>query len=210
MNSLYNVNRELLETAPYTIDTRNRELKNCLNGRPRNAIFRDDRFKDSPNRRKRKTRLAFGTEDKKGWATKLLEALDEPYFYTLYPHIHLEFPDCYREPFIIFRHLPVYQLKERLKELLLLPFYFKFEIGISADLHIHVMANKNSGLLDIPRTGNVVKEVYDFKGLVSYLSKPKIAYTTEHESLLEKEKSRLVRGGQKQFPNTSGTFGLSR
>lgn len=210
MNSRYNENKELSKAVPYSIGISSREMINGLRGKPKDAVFRDDIFKDSPNRRQRKVKLAFGTEDKKSWAAKLYEALDEPYFYTLHPHTHLGFPDSYREPFMIFRDCAVEQLKQRLKELLLPPFYFKFEIGESGNLHVHVIANKNAGLMHIPRTGNVIKKVYDYPRLISYLSKPKIAYTAEHEQLLAKEKSRLRNQGQKCFPKISGTYGLTR
>lgn len=202
--------KELENLTPSVNDIRSDELKCILYGKPRGTIFRDDIFKDSLNRRQRRAKQAFDTKEKKGWAVKLFEVLDEPYFYTLLPNTHLGFNKEYRNAFYIFRALPIAQMKLRVKELLNEPFYYKFEVGESGSLHIHLIANKEAGLSEISRNGRVIKEVSNKVGLVEYLSKPRLSYSPTMEVLLKREKYRLRKQGQKRFSKTSGTYGLRK
>ena len=171
--------------------------------------YKPDEFKDSPYRRARATKRAFGYGD--GWASRLFMDLEDPYQYSLHP-THLGMEARYNHHLNIFRHLSVAQIIEQLKQLIEPPFHYKFEVGKGWDdhlprLHFHLIADGSAGLLDIPRTGQLIKPiptVQDFENVVSYLSKPKLAHTPELEQALKAERKRLRLSGQKRFPRTAG------
>lgn len=167
-------------------------------------------FKDSKNRRKRKAHKAFN-----GWATILQNSLIEPFHYTLYPS-HLGFNSCYNHYLNIFRWLQISQLVKKIREEFKPPFYYKFEVCEGTEisepwLHCHLVAEKDAGLIHLPRTikkshqdkGGLVTSVYDYQGLIEYLSKPKLARSPELEKALFDEKLRLMTLQTNRFPKTS-------
>lgn len=168
--------------------------------------FKPDEFKDSPNRRARAINQAFG--DGAGWASRLFMDLEDPHLYSLRA-VHIGMSSRYEHYLNIFRYLPVQQVIAKLKKIISSPFYYKFEVGKGWDdnlprLHFHLIANGDAGLLDISRTGELIKipTLEDFERVIGYLSKPKLAYTPELEQALKTERERL--SGKTRFPRTAG------
>lgn len=113
-------------------------------------------------------------------------------------------PKKYSNPIVIFRCLAVKQIIFKLKELFNPPFYYKLEVGKAEKLHIHLIAEKDAGLNELPRKTERIKEGYNFEGLVRYLSKPNVAYSEQSLNYFQTEKRRLNKLGRKRFPRTSG------
>lgn len=179
---------------------------------PNQQKYIDDRFKDTPKRRERASQRAFGLGD--GWASRLLMELEEPYFYSLHMY-HLDLPETYTNPAIVFRELPTKQIIHRIKDCFIAPYYYKLEVSkgsqntSSPKLHVHLIANKDAGLLKLPRDGQMIKpipSIEDYERVVKYLCKPKLGDSEEVRQILDKERKRLARLPSRSFPRTSGVI----
>lgn len=116
----------------------------------------------------------------------------------------------YENPRAMFRWLIVNQIRFTLRGLLIAPFYFRLEVGKQRmsdklpRLHVHILAERDAGLITISRKGQVIKPIDDFIGIMEYLSKPNLAYSEQLEIILKEEKLRLKKLGQTRFPSSSG------
>ncbi len=105
--------------------------------------------------------------------TRLFGSLDRPHLYTLHTS-HLGLPPEYGDPQSYFYDRALIDgWKSRLKEKLSGTYFWRLEVA--SRIHVHLIAAHDAGLLDLPRTGEVVKPVKpgtELK-LVTYLCKPR-------------------------------------
>ncbi len=118
-------------------------------------------------------------------AYRLFYELSEPfetYFYSLRHH-HLELDRELAASRNLYDHEAIKLWKEQLKQAMDAPYFYKFEVGQRKDgslgkLHVHLVADIDAGLLDIPRDGEIIKPISSFEDygrVLRYLLKPPVA-----------------------------------
>ncbi len=127
-------------------------------------------FIHSSKRISSQTNRAFADD---GPATALFAALAAPYLFTLYGE-QLGIPVKCRHARCIRSREALKVWRNALREHFRGCYLFKFEVGLDSDMmHVHVVTDRNAGLLEMPRFNNpACKPVSDPKGIIRYLEKP--------------------------------------
>lgn len=114
--------------------------------------------------------------------TRLFGSLDQPHLYTLHAE-HLDLPPVYGNSTSFQYHRELINAwKDALKEKFNGTYFWRLEIA--SRIHVHVIASHDAGLLDLPRTGEIVKPIKpgtELK-LVAYLCKPRATSSPENLS----------------------------
>ncbi len=145
----------------------------------------------------------------------------EPYHYSLRHH-HLKIDKEMAASKYLYDHLIIKSWKIQIRLLIDPPYFFKFEVGTDKDgtlslLHLHLIADVDAGLLEIPRTSKseIIKpitDLADFRRRLLYLFKPGVEKSPEAvveylEAIkrIKEENARLPKSKQrKQLPQISG------
>ena len=160
-------------------------------------------FVESSKRISSQTNRSFAED---GPATALFKILLTPYLYTLYGK-HLGIPQKYRHARSIRNKNALRVWREALQKHFLGAFLYKFEVGLESDeIHVHVVADKYAGLLELARGNNeACKPVTDSKGLIRYLEKPP-CYPIKKR--VREYARALAKAKGSKLPKVSGYVGL--
>jgi hypothetical protein len=150
-------------------------------------------------------------------ALKLFRELSdpfEPYFYSLRHH-HLQLESDLAASKNLYDHKAIKLWKEHLKQAVDAPYFYKFEVGQNRDgslgkLHVHLVADVDAGLLDIPRDGEIIKPIPSFEDygrVMRYLLKPPVTSSTAGKAeylkaliRIQRENTVLPRSKQRRGP----------
>jgi hypothetical protein len=158
------------------------------------------------DRRHIKLQRAFGSG--RGWAVRLGSTVDPAHYSIHAPRLGL--PDACADPARLFDPANIRLWKGAIRECFSGPLYWTLELG-NDRVHPHVIADVDAGLLELPRTGEIVKPCADYlPQLVRYLSGP-LEYNARNLALwLEaKRRGKLPRlSGTMRLPN-KGTWNQS-
>lgn len=144
--------------------------------------------------------------DGQGAASRLAAVTDELHLYTLHT-AHLGLSERLAAPTGIYRHKTVTVWREAISEAFTGAYWWRIEAGTEGRLHVHVMADRDAGPVDLVRGGECCKPVHDLPGLLRYLAKPVVLPTDEALAVYRKAKARARKQG-KQLPRTSGYIGI--
>lgn len=160
-------------------------------------------FIDSNKRISSQANRAFAPD---GPATILFALLRSPYFYTLFGE-QLEVAVKYRHARCIRNGKALDVWRKALRKRFGGCYLYKFEVGLESDvIHVHVVAEKYAGLLELSRVDNqACKPVTDPKGLIDYLEKPP-CYPIR-KRVKEYNRAKSIAGSSKP-PKVSGYVGL--
>lgn len=134
--------------------------------------FLPDRFVNSKRQNKIKARKEVL---KGGLFTQFIAEPINHYFYSLHLYEHFGLPKSDEEEYLIYDHKHLNILKHILAKHFQKPYYYCFQVGIEGRLHVHLIADKYAGLLDLKRDTEVIKPVYDFAGLLAYFYEPPVS-----------------------------------
>lgn len=160
-------------------------------------------FVDSSKRISSQTNRAFADD---GPATALFAALAAPYLFTLYGE-QLGIPIKYRHARCIRSRKALKVWRDAQQGRLKGCYLYKFEVGLESDeMHVHVVADRDAGFLELPRFNNpACKPVTDARGLIRYLEKPPCYRIYKRV----KEYHRALKGAEgSKLPKVSGYVGL--
>jgi hypothetical protein len=121
----------------------------------------------------------------------------------------------------LYDHLVIKAWKLRIRQFIEPPYFFKFEVGDEdengelGDLHVHLIADVDAGLLWIRRGGKVIRpitDLADFRRRLIYLYKSAARKSQQAEAeyfealkRISEENTRLPKSKQRrQPPQTSG------
>jgi hypothetical protein len=144
--------------------------------------------------------------DGQGAASRLEAVTDELHLYTLHAE-HLSLHERLAKPSGIYQHKTVAAWREAVSGAFSGAYWWRIEAGAEGRLHVHVIADKSAGPVDLVRGGECCKPVYDLPGLLRYLAKPVVLPSHEALAVYRKAKARVRRQG-KQLPRTSGYVGI--
>jgi hypothetical protein len=137
--------------------------------------------------------------------TRLFESLDRPHLYTLHAE-HLDLPPEYGRPHNFYDRAIIDGWKNALKKEFSGAFFWC--LHLASRIHCHVIADGSAGLLNLSRTGEIIKPITqtgkDAMRVVTYLCKPKSTSTVPHLSQWIQAK----REYNNNLPKMQGHFGL--
>jgi hypothetical protein len=141
-----------------------------------------------------------------GPAPALFAILVTPYLFTLYGE-QLGIPVKYRHARCIRSKKALKIWRDALRKIFGGAYLFKFEVGLESDeIHVHMIADRDSGLLEMPRFDNpACKPVTDPKGMIRYLEKPPCYPIRKRVKEYLRAKKRV---GDAKLPEVSGYVGL--
>ena len=164
------------------------------------------RFINSSQRRTGRARRALRNGD--GPAARLYASVTALYLYSLHAE-HLALPQMLTAPKMIYVHDAVRSWREAVRHHLRPPYYYRLEVGREHRLHVHVLANRDAGLLHLPRDRELIKPVYDLEGMLKYLAKPPVPLSDEALVEYQNAVKRASESGRR-LPNLSGFVGVPR
>lgn len=156
-----------------------------------------DRFLDTTARNKRWVRDALSGGD--GWAARLLGNLGDPHFYSLHA-CELGLPPECEDPRNSYSKANVKCWKGAIEASLAPPLWWKLELGNR--IHVHIIADRDAGLPEILRGGELIKRIADYEKLLLYLAKPNAEWNAHNFALYLHAKRRG------HLPRLRGTIGV--